>query len=287
MKARLKFLIETMGWDTFRSALNEERARVGPVPLSDYFRIKNEVERDSVQQRLSGDLPVLDPRTFEADFQSWVHDSVIAHKVDGFRGVHVRVKLGDLTSARARGLAAVGRRFSRNQLRISIDQNIYLPWVRAKELPALYEALGALDLGERGAGTIADVTTCPGSDTCRLGIASAKGWGAVWQRPTATALKNGGDSLAPAGALAAFAHDFQFARTAAPSARLPTSVFGGGTPQDRAVPAYCVTVGGGTQLTTPEVWLAARQSFRPELCSVDPDALELYARKKDSQSRSL
>ena len=92
----------------------------------------------------------------------------------------MRIKLGDLTAERARGLAGVVRQFSAGQLRISIEQNIYLPWVREEELPDLYAALGELSLAERGAGTIADVTTCPGSDTCRLGIASAKGLGMLF-----------------------------------------------------------------------------------------------------------
>ena len=74
-------------------------------------------------------------------------------------------------------LADIVRRFSSNQLRISIEQNIYLPWVREESLWDLYIALSELSLAERGAGTITDVTTCPGSDTCRLGIASAKGLG--------------------------------------------------------------------------------------------------------------
>jgi sulfite reductase (ferredoxin) len=176
MKARMKFLIETMGWEKFYAALEEERRRVGPVPLSDYSE-----EEEWVPQR-SGDsrsLQVLDPRTGDSGFQSWVRDSVIEHKVAGFRGVHVRVKLGDLTAERARQLSDVVRRFSSDQLRISIEQNIYLPWVREERLLDLYVSLNKLSLAESGAGTIADVTTCPGSDTCRLGIASAKGLGSA------------------------------------------------------------------------------------------------------------
>ena len=175
MKARMKFLIETMGWETFRAALDEERERVGPIPLSDYVE-------DELVPQIVGDsrsLQVLDPRTGDSEFHSWVRDSVIEHKIAGFRGVHVRIKLGDLTAERARLLSEVVRRFSSGQLRISIEQNIYLPWVREEELWDLYVSLSQLSLAESGAGTIADVTTCPGSDTCRLGIASAKGLGSA------------------------------------------------------------------------------------------------------------
>ncbi len=89
------------------------------------------------------------------------------------------MKRVDLVADRARRLAAVARRFSAGELRTSIEQNIYLPWVREGELGELYLALKELGLGEAGAETVSDVTTCPGADTCRLGIASAKGLGSV------------------------------------------------------------------------------------------------------------
>src|SRR6266849_5860368 len=171
MKARMKFLIQILGWETFRAALDEERKRVGPIPLDQYLRetdwsagIPARIEREARKNALQ----VLDPRISDPHFQSWVRDSVIEHQLDGFRGVHVRIKLGDLTADRARNLAEVVRRFSSNQLRISIKQNIYLPWVREESLWDLYIALSELSLAARGVGTITDVTTCPGSDTCRL-----------------------------------------------------------------------------------------------------------------------
>jgi dissimilatory sulfite reductase (desulfoviridin) alpha/beta subunit/uncharacterized protein (UPF0332 family) len=87
--------------------------------------------------------------------------------------------LGDITSEKARRLADVARRFSVGQLRISIDQNLFLPYVREEKLPDVYLTLKQIELGELGAGTVTDVTTCPGADTCRLGIASAKGLGSA------------------------------------------------------------------------------------------------------------
>lgn len=177
MKARMKFLIQTMGWDAFLAALEEERERVGPVELPNGLRriAKHEPAMASPSFRLQ----VLDRQVDDPEFQRWTRDSVVEHKRAGFRGVHVRIKLGDLTSERARQLAEVARRYSAGELRISIDQNIYLPWVREEGLLNLYRALDEMSLGESGAGTVTDVTTCPGSDTCRLGIASAKGLGSA------------------------------------------------------------------------------------------------------------
>lgn len=173
MKARMKFLVESMGWEAFRTALDEERERVGEVLFSDYI----EESEEFVPKVAARGLPIINSVTNNSRFDSWVRDSVIQHKIAGFHGVHVRIKLGDLTAERMRRLADVVKRFSAGHLRISIDQNIYLPWVREEELQSLYVALSQLSLSENGVGTIADVTTCPGSDTCRLGIASAKGLG--------------------------------------------------------------------------------------------------------------
>ena len=173
MKARLKFLIQSMGWDDFIAALEKERERVGPVEIADYF------ENTNAFTSPRNGLRLLDPRTNDEQFRAWARDSVVEHKQAGYRGVHVRLKLGDITSEKARRLAAVAERFSAGQLRISIDQNLFLPWVREEKLPDLYATLKQIELGELGTGTVTDVTTCPGADTCRLGIASAKGLGSA------------------------------------------------------------------------------------------------------------
>lgn len=176
MKARMKFLIQSMGWEAFVGALEAERRRVGPIRMTDYLKYR----REEIPERLkSNGLRLLHHGAGDPDFRVWVRDSVIEHKHEGFRGAHVRLKLGDITSDRARQLAEVARRFSSNQLRVSIGQNIYLPWVREEKLVDLYLALQQIELGNSGVDTVADVTTCPGSDTCRLGIASAKGLGSA------------------------------------------------------------------------------------------------------------
>ncbi|HEU4769770.1 MAG TPA: nitrite/sulfite reductase, partial [Pyrinomonadaceae bacterium] len=174
MKARMKFLIQSMGWEAFVQALEEERERVGGVNFADYFPDRCE---PLPRQLGPNGLHVLHPAASDPQFASWVRDSVIEHKHKGFRGVHVRLKLGDITSDGARGLADIAQEFSAGELRISIGQNIYLPWVQQEKLLDLYHALRRIELGDAGVDTVQDVTTCPGSDTCRLGIASAKGLG--------------------------------------------------------------------------------------------------------------
>ncbi len=176
MKARMKFLVQTMGWEKFRAAVDAEREIIGPLPpIEDFLEEANEPEL------LAGStgLNVVNPLIDNPDFQQWAQDSVIRHRLENYRGVHVRTKLGDITSDRARDLADVARRFSASELRVSIEQNLFLPWVRVEALPELYKELQRISLGDAGAETVADVTACPGADTCRLGIASAKGLGSA------------------------------------------------------------------------------------------------------------
>ncbi len=261
MKARMKFLVESLGWDAFCAALDEERDRVGPLPMTDYLAELDAQDTTDVRQTLpSSDLKdeglhqikrqsevfrTSGWQTGDPQFQAWARDSVIDHKVAGFRGVHVRIKLGDLTSDRARGLAEVAREFSSDELRISIEQNIYLPWVREETLFDLYAALAALSLAEPGVGTIADVTTCPGSDTCRLGIASAKGLG------NALGTMLAGDITRPsAESNSASARPLRIKVSGCPNGCAQHSIANIGfyaaalTHEDRSVPAYFVTIGG-------------------------------------------
>jgi len=186
MKARMKFLVQTMGWEKFRLALDEERARLGPIPFTDADLA--DVRQPVPPPDPAVALPVLDPRTERPDFQEWARDAVVEHRLRGFRGVHLRLRLGDILSNRLRGVADVVRRYSRGEARISIEQNLFLPWVRAADLPGLYQVLSAIGLGEPGAETIGDITACPGADTCRLGIASAKGLGAALTQAIETEL---------------------------------------------------------------------------------------------------
>jgi len=257
MKARMKFLIESLGWEAFRKALDEERERVGRVPLDDYLEEAEEFVPETVRDtQIYKGLKVLDPRTHNPQLQAWARDSVIDHKLSGFRGVHVRINLGDLTAERARGMAEVARQFSSGQLRISIDQNIYLPWVREEELSNLYAALAELSLAERGVGTIADVTTCPGSDTCRLGIASAKGLGSELGSALVgafgAAITDSSSQPTDASLHAELLRPLRIKVSGCPNGCAQHSIANIGfyaaalSREDRSVPAYFVTLGGQT-----------------------------------------
>ncbi|HEY3136291.1 MAG TPA: nitrite/sulfite reductase, partial [Blastocatellia bacterium] len=238
MKARMKFLIQSMGWESFLAALEEERQRVGHVPQGDYFSPTD--EQAPPVRSISRRLPTLGQRLNGSVSQTWLRDSVTEHKVLGFRGVHLRIKLGDLTAERARKLAHIAREFSAGQLRISIEQNIYLPWVREEGIGDLYRALKGLSLADVGVGTMTDVTTCPGSDTCRLGIASAKGLGSE----ISEAFRG------PLAKYSELARPLRVKISGCPNGCAQHSIANIGfhaaamTQDDRTVPAHLLTVGG-------------------------------------------
>jgi sulfite reductase (ferredoxin) len=87
----------------------------------------------------------------------------------------VCLPLGDLTSLQMRALADIARRYNGGHARTTVEQNIVLRWVSQADLPALYTDLVAAGLGQPGASTITDITACPGTDTCKLGISSSRG----------------------------------------------------------------------------------------------------------------
>jgi sulfite reductase beta subunit-like hemoprotein len=245
MKARMKFLVHSMGWDRFREALDLERRRVGPIPVPvDALHLATQAPPPGVTGAPFGASRGPAEAPDDPDFARWRRDSVVAHRLAGLCGVHVRLRLGDIVADRLRALADVVQRHSAGEARVSIEQNLYLPWVREDALPDVYDALRAIDLADPGAETIADVTTCPAADTCRLGIASAKGLGSA----LTAALENG------LGRYTELARSLKIKISGCPNGCAQHGVADIGfhsaaqTEQGRTVPSYLLFVGGRADL---------------------------------------
>ncbi|MBI2999941.1 MAG: nitrite/sulfite reductase, partial [Deltaproteobacteria bacterium] len=108
-------------------------------------------------------------------FDVWYATNVYHQRQPGYVVATVNLPLGDITADQLRALADIARRFVKDTIRTTVEQNIMFRWVSEADLPELYSALKAIGLGEPNAGTIVDVTACPGTDTCKLGIASSRG----------------------------------------------------------------------------------------------------------------
>jgi sulfite reductase (ferredoxin) len=109
------------------------------------------------------------------EFRAWNETNIYRQRQRGYATVTVALPLGDITSDQLRGLAGIARKYVNETIRTTVEQNFVLRWVSEADLAALYGELKAFGLNEAGAGTIVDVTACPGTDTCKLGISSSRG----------------------------------------------------------------------------------------------------------------
>jgi len=170
-RARIKFLVDQLGIDEFRRLVLEERAR---LPEDERWTAHLSEARSAGERPLRPTASA--PNRSRANgFEAWAATNVMPQRQPGYSVATVTLPLGDLTSRQMRQLAAIARRYVGDAVRTTVEQNIVLRWVADADLPALYDELGAVGLGDPGAGTIVDITACPGTDTCKLGIASSRG----------------------------------------------------------------------------------------------------------------
>jgi len=187
-RARMKFTIEKVGFDEFRRLVLEERKVLRPDPRwTDYLKDVERYHETPARASSSLDLAHLDPQ-----FEAWRATNVYAQKQPDYVVATVTLPLGDITSWQMRQLADVARKYVGDNVRTTVEQNLILRWVAEADLPALYAELERLDLALPGAGKIEDVVTCPGTDTCKLGIAASRGLAAELHERLVQRQKNGG-----------------------------------------------------------------------------------------------
>ena len=175
MKARMKFLVRKLGFEKFREIVELERASLEVDPSWNDYLSKIEREHE-VPERNRLDFPDAPNRIEDdSDFSRWRDKNVSPAGVSGYSIVNVRVLLGDVPSDTARALSDMIDTFADGSLRVTIQQNLVIRWVPDEALASLYAELKKAGLSSPGADTFEDITACPGADTCRLGITSAKG----------------------------------------------------------------------------------------------------------------
>jgi sulfite reductase (ferredoxin) len=166
-KARLKFLIQKIGLDEVVRLAKEERTA---NKVKSYIINRNTVETPALPQTTS--YPVVEI-TNPFRYEQWLTTNVFTQKQEGFYGVYVKVPVGDIKSDVARKLVDILTPLVADEIRITHNQGLLLKFVRKEALPALYNGLTELDLSAPGFDSLADVTTCPGTDTCNLGISNS------------------------------------------------------------------------------------------------------------------
>lgn len=168
-KARLKFLIDPkkgLGLDGFLKLVDEERKA---IPNKSY-----PINHDLVTQDIPEiNTPGLANYAEEDAYLAWRETNVEEQKQNGYFTVKVRIPLGNIHAEKARLLADVIRKWASPDFRVTLNQGVILKFVKPEHLSGLYEDLKSLDLANPGFDTLADVTACPGTDTCNLGVTNS------------------------------------------------------------------------------------------------------------------
>jgi sulfite reductase (ferredoxin) len=170
-RARIKFLVDKLGIDKFREMVLEERNIIPHDDAwTDYIKELPDYHEEPLKQSQK-----LNSGVSDAEFETWRATNVYQQKQSGYVVATVTLPMGDITSWQMRQLGEIARQYVGDNIRTTVEQNIVLRWVSEADLPALYKELQRIGLDQPGAGTIIDVTACPGTDTCKLGIASSRG----------------------------------------------------------------------------------------------------------------
>jgi sulfite reductase (ferredoxin) len=173
-RARIKVLIDKIGIDAFREQVEQELAgdwvserdfSLDQIRFDDDERVNAPARRDTYAT----------PNGQLREFNHFLRSNVMPQRQDGFSTVEVKVKRGDLTPEDLHGLAQLMRDYTGDSARTTVQQNLVLRWVRDESIFEVWQRLGELGLAEAGADEITDVVSCPGTDSCKLGITSSMG----------------------------------------------------------------------------------------------------------------
>jgi sulfite reductase beta subunit-like hemoprotein len=181
-RARIKVLIDKVGIDAFREMVEEE--------LKGEWVAERDFSIDEILYDVDEEANAPEPGTQYASpngdrrqFDRFMESNVRSQRQSGFSTVEVKVVRGDLVPEQLRGLGEIMRRYSGGAARTTVHQNLVLRWVRDESVYEVWQELLKLGLGEAGADEISDGVSCPGTDSCKLGITSSMGLnGAIQDR---------------------------------------------------------------------------------------------------------
>jgi sulfite reductase (NADPH) hemoprotein beta-component len=197
---RMKFTVKALGWDVFRGHVDaalEEFRREGGATLP--------FTPDSVEAEGAPDWTAAEPPTLQAvaataatpvsgpgivpgsvklqplpdAYVRWMRSNVSRQRQAGYCHVVARLPLGDFTAGQMRVIADLAEAYGDGTVRLTIDQNVLYRWVKTESVEPMYQRLVAAGLGAPDAGTLGDVVSCPGAESCRLAVTQSRGLGRV------------------------------------------------------------------------------------------------------------
>lgn len=166
-KARMKYLIKDLGMEKWMELVEEERT----ATKHKSFKIDLNIipEAQPAPEKQAPEVIIEDKKRY----QDWLNTNTFEQKQKGFYGVYLKVTNGDIKPDTARAIAQLANDFASQDMRVTMNQGLLLKFIRPEALPYVYSVLDSLGLANPGFGTIADITTCPGTDTCNLGVTNS------------------------------------------------------------------------------------------------------------------
>ncbi len=172
-KARLKYLIKDIGIEKYMElvAIEQKATKVKTFKIDTTKVNTGEPTHNNIAPSVTIEN--------EARYQDWLKTNVFEQKQNGFYAVALKVTKGDIKPDEARTIAALAQQYASEDMRITMNQGLLLKFVRQESLPYFYQELDKLGFANPGYDTIGDVTTCPGTDTCNLGVTNSMTLGEI------------------------------------------------------------------------------------------------------------
>ncbi len=168
-KARMKFLVKKLGVDGFLDLVNEERIAIKNKSV---VIDRNLVKNTQFGATITDDLP---KNINLQKLETWVTTNVYEQKQKGYFAAQIRIPLGDIHATKARQLAQIIRKYATDDIRLTVNQGMLLKYITESAIPFLFHELDQLGFADPGFDSLADVTACPGTDTCVLGVTNSTG----------------------------------------------------------------------------------------------------------------
>jgi sulfite reductase (ferredoxin) len=186
LRARMKWLVDTMGIDELRERIfKERRFLIAATPYPEGIPALVEERGDAPAGMGTSTTTVIGPKAQPVElkgldpFHSWELANVVRGRANGTVSAYAHCRLGDITAEQLRGVAAIQREFDPDgrvlELRVTNRQNLVFRGLRDDQLRDLHARLVALDMATPGAELARDVVACPGADTCNLAVTQSRG----------------------------------------------------------------------------------------------------------------
>ena len=169
LKARMKFLVKSIGLEAFKNLIAQEQLALS----HNIYKIDVEAF-EHIKSPLNNNFPIQEIKN-QSLYKAWKRSNVFIQKQQGYCAVGIKIRLGDFSTGQARALANLIEQYASDELRFTLRQNILIRHVKLERLPFFYSSLKAIGLADIGYESASDITACPGTDTCNLGIASSTG----------------------------------------------------------------------------------------------------------------